>query len=280
MARLDGISEEAAMLRASLQAMVHQIGTKREEMRARQQQEEASAREREAAESLLESSSSSEPRKASPPVQFAADLVLREETGFELWLGSLEDALNLRGLRERGISAVLNCALEDCEAEVACFRPTRSQRRARSHTRNRSMEDGALGGGWIGLHRDQVWSLASFDADWYSDVLELDVAYEALAAKDEVGYNMQQHYPEVTEFLKQCRRDGKKVLVHCVMGINRSVSATVAFLAGSMGMSLKAAVRLAAERRGCVLSNASFLDQLIRAYGSEEMARTSSQGYS
>ncbi|CAE8639918.1 unnamed protein product [Polarella glacialis] len=248
---------QMAALQSSLQALVQEVGARREEERSRQQQHEAEARELAAA--------SSSPRKHSA-AYFAADLVLREEeTGFELWIGSLEDALNLRALHERGISAVLNCAVEDCQAECACFRPTRSAR-PRCHTRNQSMEEGTLGSGWIGLQRDQIWSLASFDADWYSDVLECEVSYSALPAKDEAGYEMCQHFSEVIEFLSGARRSGQKVLVHCVMGINRSVAASVAFLTEGMGMPLKAAVALTAERRGCVLSNNSFLDQLITSF--------------
>eukprot|EP00913_Durusdinium_trenchii_P035849 g33546.t1 len=83
-----------------------------------------------------------------------------------------------------------------------------------------SHKEASLGAGWLGLRRDQIWSLASFDADWYSDVLELEVLYGALPARDEAGYNMQ------------------------------------------------------AEKRGCVLSNASFLDQLIFSFATKEVRIT------
>eukprot|EP00931_Biecheleriopsis_adriatica_P092146 TRINITY_DN65971_c0_g1_i1.p1 TRINITY_DN65971_c0_g1~~TRINITY_DN65971_c0_g1_i1.p1 ORF type:complete len:296 (-),score=77.81 TRINITY_DN65971_c0_g1_i1:130-987(-) len=278
MARLDSkVGDENVVLRTSLQALVQELGSRREEARVKQQQEHADrqAEEAERQAALLAAGGSGgyaakEPRRPASSTAFCGDLVLREEeTGFELWLGSLEDALNLRGLRERGISAVLNCALDDCEAEIAGFKPKRCYGRARAHTRNQSMEDGTLGNGssWIGLHRDQIWALASFDADWYSDVLEWDVAYEALTARDEAGYDMREHFVQVTDFLAECRKGGRKVLVHCVMGINRSVSATIAFLVGAMGMSLKAAVELTAGSRGVVLNNTSFLDQLITSFG-------------
>eukprot|EP00435_Cladocopium_sp_Y103_P005868 s438_g1.t3 len=76
--------------------------------------------------------------------------------------------------------------------------------------------------------------------------------------------------PNILDFLTECRQHGRKVLVHCIMGVNRAAWATVAFLSGSMGMSLKAAITLAAEKRGCVLSNASFLDQLIFSFATKE----------
>eukprot|EP00435_Cladocopium_sp_Y103_P000953 s438_g1.t1 len=274
MALLDGVGEGAAELRASLEALLQELGAKREEARARQHKEEASAEE--AARQAEEADRIS---VQDPSFSFTADLVVKEDTGFELWIGSLEetqkltleDALNLCALRDRGIDAVLNCARDDCEAEIACFKPQRCQRRARAHTRNASMGmEASLGAGWLGLRRDQIWSLASFDADWYSDVLELEVLYGALPARDEAGYDMQGHRQEILDFLTECRQHGRKVLVHCIMGVNRAAWATVAFLSGSMGMSLKAAITLAAEKRGCVLSNASFLDQLIFSFATKE----------
>eukprot|EP00490_Sorites_sp_Unknown_P005440 CAMPEP_0114643062 /NCGR_PEP_ID=MMETSP0191-20121206/3169_1 /TAXON_ID=126664 /ORGANISM="Sorites sp." /LENGTH=268 /DNA_ID=CAMNT_0001855303 /DNA_START=45 /DNA_END=848 /DNA_ORIENTATION=+ len=264
MALLDGVGDGAAQLRASLEALLQELGAKREEARARQHKEEASAEE-------AARQAEKEPDRTDPSCCFTADLVVKEDdTGFELWIGSLEDALNLCALRDRGIDAVLNCARDDCEAEIACFRPQRCQRRARAHTRNASMGMEALGSGWLGLRRDQIWSLASFDADWYSDVLELEVLYGALPARDEAGYDMQGHRQEILDFLTECRQHGRKVLVHCIMGVNRAAWATVAFLSGSMGMSLKAAIQLAAEKRGCVLSNPSFLDQLIFSFATKE----------
>ena len=71
--------------------------------------------------------------------------VLKEDaSGFELWIGSLEadgnffsksrvaepntqDALNLRALRDRGIDAVLNCAVRDCDSPPRSARFCRYQ---------------------------------------------------------------------------------------------------------------------------------------------------------
>jgi len=198
---------------------------------------------------------------------FSANLVLQEEGGFELWLGSMEDSLNLDDLTRLGLNALLNCALRDCEAECAGFRERRrGLGRARSHTRGNSMslQDTP---GRSGLDRDQVMSLACFDAEWYSEVLQRDVAYCSISAADEAGYDLASHFAEVITFLGHCRSDGRKVLAHCVMGINRAPACVVAFLCGGLGMSLEAAVDLVSRRRGHILNNASFLDQLIESYG-------------
>lgn len=215
-----------------------------------------------------------EERGESPPYYggpWSADLVVQEEGGFELWLGSLEDALSLEPLRDRGVNGLLNCALESCLAEVACFqRPARGGR-VRSHTRGASLLDesalGLRGDSTPALNKDQVWAVASFDDDWYSETLETKVAYHSFRADDEAGYEISQHFAEIIDHLMECRKENRKVLVHCVMGVNRAPTATVAFLCGGLGMSLEAAVDKTSRSRGHILSNKTFIDQLIQHFG-------------
>lgn len=80
-------SLEAGTLRNRLsprsrEALLEELGAKREEARARQHKEEAT----EAAQD--------EDRISAPGFSFTADLVVKDDdTGFELWIGSLEDRL-------------------------------------------------------------------------------------------------------------------------------------------------------------------------------------------
>jgi len=209
---------------------------------------------------------------------FAADLVLEEENGFELWLGSMDDALCLRSLQARGFGAVLNCAVEECERECAAHRGAGRGRR-RAHARGASAF--GMGGDDDGppLDRDKVRAVALFDGEWYSGMLGRDTAFLGIAADDVEGYGMERHFGEIGEFLQRCRAEGRKVLAHCIMGVNRSSVAIAAFLCGQMGMPLEDAVDLISQGRGSVLSNSSFLRQLISAYGpeSERMARHEDQ---
>eukprot|EP00928_Gymnodinium_smaydae_P097369 TRINITY_DN880_c0_g9_i1.p1 TRINITY_DN880_c0_g9~~TRINITY_DN880_c0_g9_i1.p1 ORF type:complete len:438 (+),score=67.11 TRINITY_DN880_c0_g9_i1:143-1456(+) len=335
----------------------------------------------------------------------SADLVLKEDNGFEIWLGSLEDALNLGALRKFRINAVVNCALEDCRLECACYRvhnhnastpggrsavnafssnsgtPTGSprvgRRRGLAHcetyaefdpvgsptasspssspasVRPGSPFDGAAtsspatcaassasqalsssgavgglrGGGrprslahcgtygsggslvdqrFLGqadsmgsikelsgslerspsrqrartlgdaFYPEDIRAAAEFDGRWYSEVLAKEVAYLGIAARDADGYPMSTHFAEVITFLEGCRRAGRRVLVHCVMGINRSAAAVVAFLCTSQGeagrLQLLEAIDLVSRRRGHVLSNSSFVHQLIDTYATPSQA--------
>merc|ERR1719440_406186 len=210
---------------------------------------------------------------------FSADLVYKEEASdFELWLGCLEDALSLEGLRERGVSAILNCAVEECRRECATFRcestpdvPVRGRRR--THARGASLaNDGEAAASRRNLPLDVLRSLVEFNGFWYSEMCDCDMAYLGLAAADEDGYRMDNHFEEVQEFLDECRQEGRKVLVHCIMGINRSSVALVSFLCRGVGMELSEAVALASKQRGFILSNNSFLDQLIEHFGKKEEA--------
>lgn len=220
---------------------------------------------------------------------FEANQVYADATGFEVWVGSLEDALNLKALKDRGINAFLNAAHEECSNDCSSFcgrsseqssaGPPRRMGRQRSHARGLSLnsEDVADGsrGDLTSLHFTEIRSLVSFDEVWYSRALGCEVTYLGIDATDVEGYDMRDHFADAAEFLNCCREEGRKVFVHCVMGVNRSVTCVVAFLCQCLGMPLREAVDIVSQNRGFVLSNASFMQQLIDEFGSESATASS-----
>lgn len=265
-------------LREELQALVRRNGGRRELLQ-RFRADVASHRLGSAAQEQQQGADQAR-RSAAANSDFCADLVLRKENGFELWLGSLEDALSLGDLCELGFDGLLNCALGECQGEVSVFQRSSSRLgRRRCHARGPSaflegqsqmMDIASLAyHGCRTLDRDEIRSRASFDGEWYSTMLEKDVAYGAFNAVDEDGYRMDEHFEEVVSFLEACREEGRRVLVHCIAGINRSAASLVAFLCSAEGMTLREAVDLVSRRRGGVLSNTSFLDQLIERFGAD-----------
>jgi len=217
---------------------------------------------------------------------FGADLILREESGFELWLGSLDDALNLDALQTQHIDAILNCASEESDRECEPFRvPIRGGRR-RSHARGASSSQldkdiftcaSAVDGGCTTLAADQIKSAASFDDEWYAHTLGYSTAYCSIDASDSDGYPMDQHFPEISSFLQVCRQERRRVLVHCIMGVNRSSAAMVAFLCEGLGYDLEEAIISVSKQRGFILSNTSFLDQLVAKYGGNRVGTCSTK---
>jgi len=208
---------------------------------------------------------------------FSADRVFAEDSGFQLWLGSLDDALDLDALRKGGVTGILNVALQDCERERD-WRGSRTMgARPRSICHAESLMTDSFAVGEKGtqgrktLTSDQIREEVQYDGNWYSEVLGFDVAYLAVQAQDESEYNMAQHFPEVVEFLARCRKEQRRVLVHCVMGVNRSSASVCAFLCspedrGGVGLGLEKAVALASSARGSILTNESFLTQLVAEF--------------
>ena len=87
--------------------------------------------------------------------------------------------------------------------------------------------------------------------------------YMSILAQDVESYDMLQHVERANAFINDARRKGGKVLVHCVMGINRSGFIVAAYLIGALKVPLVTAVRLLKERRGTVLYNVGFQKQLV-----------------
>ncbi len=89
------------------------------------------------------------------------------------------------------------------------------------------------------------------------------VAYDQLEADDSEDYDVMQHYTRARAFIDRARRSGGKCLVHCVMGINRSVTLCTAYLMEKQRFRLLEAVRTMRQIRGIILTNRGFQKQLI-----------------
>lgn len=57
-----------------------------------------------------------------------------------------------------------------------------------------------------------------------------NITCQVINAEDVEDYDLSQHFTEVSEFLEQAEKDGASVLVHCVAGVSRSVTVSVAYL--------------------------------------------------
>jgi len=173
---------------------------------------------------------------------------------FALWLGSADDALDIDGVKERGISAIVNMAAGGCEEEKSYFRAL-------------SAKDKKLC-----TAEELRFDTAEFNQEWYRHSTGCtDFMYLSIDAEDSPSFPIWKHFDEVTEFLRACRQAGKPVLVHCMQGVNRSATVCAAFLAregidegpGGTGLGVLKAVDWISQRRQPVLLNARFVRQLV-----------------
>lgn len=93
------------------------------------------------------------------------------------------------------------------------------------------------------------------------------VVHLELGCEDTDGYPLLSlHLDQCLQFLEHCEKERRKVLVHCVMGLNRSASVMAAFLMLSRHLPLLEAVQKVWECRGRlpILTNGSFRRQLVQ----------------
>ncbi|KAK2143245.1 hypothetical protein LSH36_860g00004 [Paralvinella palmiformis] len=130
-----------------------------------------------------------------------------------LYLGSEQDATNLKLLKELGITHIVNCASVYCQTGPSLYGSS--------------------------------------------------VKYLAFEAEDDSDYDIMQHFPQVFSFIEDARKKGGKVLIHCVVGINRSGALAVAYLMVHQKIGPISAACDIRKLRSNLLTNDGFQRQLI-----------------
>ena len=90
------------------------------------------------------------------------------------------------------------------------------------------------------------------------------IGYLEFKADDDDAYDITQHFNTAFGFLNNVFRDSGRALVHCAMGINRSVAICIAYLMVYLNMPLLKATEYVKERRRLCLSNEGFRAQLVQ----------------
>ncbi|CAE8641559.1 unnamed protein product [Polarella glacialis] len=141
-----------------------------------------------------------------------------------LYLGDVAEATDLELLEQRGIRGVLNLI------------------------------------GW--------WELAALlpeDASLSNIFAENGIDYEQADSEDRLFFDIiESSWPSSDRFLNNCKKEGRKVLVNCQAGHNRSACMVVCWLLVHEGKTLLQALDHVQKLRGTVLSNHGFRLQLVR----------------
>ncbi|KAK3417641.1 dual specificity protein phosphatase 1 isoform X2 [Eucalyptus grandis] len=101
-----------------------------------------------------------------------------------------------------------------------------------------------------------------------------DFVYKVVDVMDSEDTDIRQHFEECISFIDEARRQGGSVLVHCFMGISRSVTVVAAYLMKRRGMRLSQALEHVKTRRPQAAPNSGFMVQLREFENSLNSATT------
>ncbi|TYJ19757.1 hypothetical protein E1A91_A09G214100v1 [Gossypium mustelinum] len=89
-----------------------------------------------------------------------------------------------------------------------------------------------------------------------------EFAYKIIEVMDREDTNLTQYFDECFSFIDEAKRLGGGVLVHCFMGISRSVTVVIAYLMKKHGMRFSQALEHIKRRRPQASPNSGFILQL------------------
>jgi predicted protein tyrosine phosphatase len=97
------------------------------------------------------------------------------------------------------------------------------------------------------------------------NMFEKDITFKYLqiGINDHSTQNVAAHFAECCAFIDEARRREAVVLVHCVAGISRSVTVTVAYCMYSMHLSLEDAFDFVRLHKPNIAPNFNFMSQLL-----------------
>ena len=100
-----------------------------------------------------------------------------------------------------------------------------------------------------------------------------NIAYMGLTADDDDSYPIQNHVDEVFNFIEVARKNHGKCLIHCAEGVNRSGFLATAYVMLKHKIDPISAVEHVATKRHHILSNGSFIVQLLLLARKEQLLR-------
>ncbi|XP_066490383.1 dual specificity protein phosphatase 6 [Tiliqua scincoides] len=87
--------------------------------------------------------------------------------------------------------------------------------------------------------------------------------YKQIPISDHWSQNLSQFFPEAISFIDEARAKNCGVLVHCLAGISRSVTVTVAYLMQKLNLSMNAAYDIVKMKKSNISPNFNFMGQLL-----------------
>ncbi|KAJ9579825.1 hypothetical protein L9F63_004531, partial [Diploptera punctata] len=88
------------------------------------------------------------------------------------------------------------------------------------------------------------------------------IKYMKIPIADHWKENLASFFPKAIEFIDEARSNEKGVLVHCLAGVSRSVTVTVAYLMYKLSLNLNDAFNMVRARKSNIAPNFHFMQQL------------------
>lgn len=88
------------------------------------------------------------------------------------------------------------------------------------------------------------------------------IKYLQIPITDHYSQDLAVHFPDAIQFIEEARSANSAVLVHCLAGVSRSVTVTLAYLMHTRGLSLNDAFMMVRDRKPDVSPNFHFMQQL------------------
>ncbi|XP_050408295.1 dual specificity protein phosphatase 3 isoform X2 [Patella vulgata] len=90
-----------------------------------------------------------------------------------------------------------------------------------------------------------------------------DIIFKGIEATDHMSFDLTPFFDSCAEFIHEALKNNGKVYVHCVQGVSRSATITIAYLMIKQHMTVRDALRLVRSKRE-VCPNDGFLEQLCK----------------
>lgn len=90
-----------------------------------------------------------------------------------------------------------------------------------------------------------------------------DFKYKKLPVEDNWRANLSDMFPEAFQFIDEGITQNRGVLIHCLAGVSRSVTVTIAYLISALNMTLNEAYDFVKQRKPSVNPNLNFMGQLL-----------------
>ncbi|XP_061397517.1 dual specificity protein phosphatase Mpk3 [Musca vetustissima] len=88
------------------------------------------------------------------------------------------------------------------------------------------------------------------------------IQYLQIPITDHYSQDLAMHFPSAIQFIEEARSKNSAVLVHCLAGVSRSVTVTLAYLMHTQALNLNDAFTLVRDRKPDVSPNFHFMEQL------------------